>query len=164
MDLMARVFWWVSAGLLVLSLGWAWFALPAGAVVPQQTDMAGHVTDWGTKREFLGAMSGVSLLMLVLTPLICTWAMKGDAPGLNIPHKDYWLAPERAEATKADVGRGLWTLLGLSNLLLVAAVVGTVLAVSRGRDPFGMWPFALFMAWTTVWLIRLIRRYGRVPD
>lgn len=159
---MARVFWSVTAAAYLGCLVWGAVALPADGV-PMHSDLAGNVDRYGTRTEFVWTWLALGLLLLVLMPLICVFSMRGDAPFLNLPNKDYWLSPERAAATKADVTTRLGWFLGAVNLLLVAGMGGTVVgATSSGAGP-GIFPlvFALWIVYMVWWTIRFLRRYRR---
>jgi len=85
---------------------------------------------------------------------------------VNLPHKDYWLAPERREASMAFVtnwARWLFALAIVFNVLLMGGVLHANL---RTPVEIGAWPlyltagFLIVLAGMIVWLLR---RFPRPP-
>lgn len=86
--------------------------------------------------------------------------------GLNIPHKDYWLAPERREQTFAFIQRQGAFLAGLL-IIFFAALHHSILAANM-RTPAALsvadagWLGGGFLAgmivWTAVFLARFFRK------
>ncbi|MCB0364993.1 MAG: DUF1648 domain-containing protein [Bdellovibrionaceae bacterium] len=85
---------------------------------------------------------------------------------VNLPRKDYWLAPVRVKATLQDIrDRMAW--LGIVVFLFFMVVGHLVseankLSPPRLPDAF-LWCLGIFLTITVVWSIRFIRDYYRVP-
>jgi uncharacterized membrane protein len=101
-------------------------------------------------------------LLLALVPAAA--AGKG-ARSLNIPHRDYWLAPERREATVACIRtHGRWfaaavaLFLTYAHWLVVRANALPPPVLSTAGIASGLVVFFLALA---VWLAVLFRRFGR---
>jgi len=90
-----------------------------------------------------------------------------DGWGMNIPHKDYWLAPERQGQTFAFIQRqGAWFA-----ALLIAFFAGvhyTILAANAHPHAslpptFLPWIVGPFLVATIVWCAIFLRRFFRKP-
>jgi hypothetical protein len=93
---------------------------------------------------------------------------KSGGVGCNIPHRDYWLSPERSAETLAYVQRqGAWFVCatvaffaGMHCFVLQAnkqnpvMLPGTVLACVAG----------IYVVLTGIWFVSLLRRFSRLPD
>lgn len=86
---------------------------------------------------------------------------------INLPNRDYWLAPERWRETLDFLGeQGAWLgcilllLLGYVDRLLVGA---NLIEPARLSTRSFEWALALLFAATALWMLRLFRRF-RVPD
>jgi uncharacterized membrane protein len=121
---------------------------------------------WMSRSAHLWAMTGIgfglSLFMLATFYSIrffpnCT---------INLPHRDYWLAPERrTETCDAIFHAGLWftsllaAFLAAINLLVVAANDVQPVKLSSA-----IWLLlAALLATTSWWAYKLLRRF-RIPD
>ncbi|EDY19833.1 conserved hypothetical protein [Chthoniobacter flavus Ellin428] len=84
--------------------------------------------------------------------------------GLNIPHKDYWLAPERREETFDYVqSRGFW--LAALLLALLTIVNGSIVA-ANARTPVALQPaffigLGAFLIAVLVWGITFTRHFRK---
>ena len=160
---MGRVTWIVSAVLYLGVIVWGWLVLPADGVAAHMS-LSGEVTRYGSRAEFVGTNLGLALLMLGITPALSSAATRGDASMLNMPNKDYWLQPERREATLSLVRTQLWYFLAATNLL-IAVMMADIVAISiLGRDVVGPWMLALYLVGTIIWTVWFTRRFRRPED
>jgi hypothetical protein len=121
-----------------------------------------------------GAMtrSGYVLFMLAFAiglPLLMVFSM-GVLPrlmenGLNIPNRDYWMAPARREATLRYLGtHAYW--LGSLLTVFIAAIHLLLLEANAAQPPqlpgraFGGL-MAIFLGATAFWAVTLIRHFRR---
>lgn len=129
---------------------------------------SGKPNDWMTRDEhvrFLLIMgTAVPAFILGIFALIS----RSAGWGLNIPHKGYWLAPERREETFAFIQRqGLW----LATLLIgFFAAIHHALLAANTRSPatlfladFG-WLGAGYLAAMIVWIAVFLARFFRKPS
>jgi uncharacterized membrane protein len=58
-------------------------------------DLQGNANGWMTKQQFFGFDQIIfAVLAVVLT--VVTWLLRAvPSSSINVPHKEYWLAPER---------------------------------------------------------------------
>jgi hypothetical protein len=107
--------WGAHLSFILLSAG----SLPAVVTDPSH----------GGKTWSRDAYVAISLGMGVLVPAMCTWGVAFIARhftgALNMPNKDYWMAPERRASTLATLGRLMWPL----GLLIVLAQAGSTVMV-----------------------------------
>ncbi|GAB47698.1 hypothetical protein [Mobilicoccus pelagius] len=157
---MAKTVWAASAALYVGVVVWAAFVLPPDGVA-SQVDLDGTVTSHGSRAGFLGANAPLTILMLVVAPLITRAATRPPATFLNIPNKDYWLSPERAEATFATVSREMWLLLAATNLLVAAAMFDLAWLTVHGHEAIGSAPFLVYLVGVLVWAVLFVLRFRR---
>ena len=83
---------------------------------------------------------------------------------VNLPHRDYWLAPERREKAFAMLSEEMaW----FGNAILAMMIYTFQLAIEAnlpGRGGFrsdDMWVLLVgFFAFTGIWLLRLYRRFA----
>lgn len=119
-----------------------------------------------------GAYTGLMIALVVLVPgLIAasTLLVRALPPQLvNLPHKRYWLAPERRAASLEALG-ALGTRFALALALFLGYVHWLVVRANAVQPPrlseAGLFAgLAVFGIATLVWIVGLFRRFGRVPD
>ncbi|WP_431264306.1 hypothetical protein ACQ859_01505 [Roseateles chitinivorans] len=121
----------------------------------------------GGKTWSRDAFVAISLGMGVLVPALCTWGVAFVARHftgvLNMPNKDYWMAPERRATTLVLLGRLMWPLGLLIVLQQAGSTVMTLASVMHWpldpRLPLAggvLWTAAM-VAWVGVvlWIFRL---------
>ena len=135
--------------------------------VASHFDTAGNADGYMAKKSFL-----VLTLCLALGDgalfFGLTW-MLGRLPAsmINVPHRDYWLADERREATVRQLGTGLlW--FGAVTQLFLLAIFWMTLQVNLGEShqlSNGLfWPLLIgYLGYTAGWVVLLYRRY-RLPE
>lgn len=128
--------WLIVLGVVLLAavgdLLWLYPRLPAQ--VATKFDVAGVATRWSSKEGFLALHVGLLCLLIglalagrFLVPLI-------PARLVNVPHRDYWLAPERREFTQRRMGE---LVLGICavNLVFVATLTHLTLRANLAASP-----------------------------
>ncbi|MCG8600516.1 MAG: DUF1648 domain-containing protein [Verrucomicrobiales bacterium] len=139
---------------------WAHTQLPER--VPVHFDGAGKPDRFSSKVELTAVNAGVAVLMLILFGLLPFFLEKIPPRFWNLPHRDYWLAPERVKDTVARinvfyVGMGIATLLLMWFILWGAYQVG-----SGARDalPFSWWGIGIYLAVIASMCIGLFRAFS----
>jgi uncharacterized membrane protein len=160
-----------SAIILLLSL-YAVFAgslLYAAGQLPERVathfDFRGKPDGWMSKEADLLFMAAVGFgLPLFIVGL--SFATRFFPRRLvNLPHRDYWLAPERRKATSAYVGNhSLW----LASMMLAFLTAVHLLMVFANAQPSARLDtptilalLAFFIAGTGLWGWRLYRHFDR---
>ena len=127
----------------------------------------GHANGWMTRdghvRFMLGIGWGVPLFILLVIAIV---SRLGGA-GLNIPNRQYWLAPERRAQTLALVQRQMvWfaCLLVLFFVMIHHLILRANAHTPAMLSPSGLWvPIALFLVAIGAWTVAFIRPFRRTP-
>lgn len=126
----------------------------------------GQPDGFTSKWSYLSMMISMKIGMMLMLGLLGYFIRYMPASMINIPHRDYWMHPDRRAATMRDteltllaigIGTGLF-LNGISHLTYLANAGGTRLPMV----PFAIM-MAAFLAFVAVICVRSFRRYGRVP-
>ena len=128
-------------------------------------DAAGRANGWMTRTGYgiFMAAFGICLPLLIwaLIPLIS----RRFPRGINIPAREYWLAPERREETLAFLRWHMGWLATLMVLFFIAIHHLLLLANALRPPALPHTPFffmlGCFLAGTAVWTILLWRRFRR---
>ena len=113
----------------------------------------------------------ILVLLIGLPALIAgtlIWLPKAYPTSLNIPHRDYWLAPQRASETYAFL-RGHGFRLGSLLVWLIVGVHWLVLEANKTRPvhlPSGTLTLVLplFLAGIALWIGALLMRFRKPPE
>jgi uncharacterized protein DUF1648 len=137
-------------------------------VVAVHFDASGHPDGFATRdacREFMHWLTlGTPAFIVLVTSLIPRMIPPAM---INIPNRDYWLAPQRAEESLSFLGlQGVWFgciflvfLAGIDELIVEAnSVSPAVLPTARFVTAL-----ALLAAAVAIWAARMFRRFRR-PD
>lgn len=160
----ARIAFW---GLVLLAIGQILYHFPH---LPDRMathfDSAGNADGWQSPAGFAGLYVFVLAMMILsfgLMPLVL-----GKLPDglINLPHKDYWLAPERrGETLRALTDQMLW--MGAGTMLLILVLMQGVIDTNLAREDrlpgSSTTLMVLYLAGVAIWLIHLFRRFGRPP-
>lgn len=119
---------------------------------------------WMSKGAFAATFAGTLALTGGLLMAVILLMRRMPAKWINLPHKDYWLAPERREATWAFLSAWLLVfnaavlafLAAILHLSLRANLDGTQM-LSRVTDPM----IVIFFAFTGIWTVRLLIRFRK---
>jgi uncharacterized membrane protein len=155
---------------VVFLLVGAGFVMSTTALLPER--VASHFGAGGQANGYM-TRDGYRWFMFFFTvgfPLLLVLAIAG-LPRLipqytNIPHREYWLAPERrAQAFDFLTTHALW--FGILLVLFMCAVHWLVVQANTQRPPqLANGPFllslGLFLAALVVWIITLTRQF-RIP-
>ncbi len=148
-------------------LAWVYPELPAR--IPSHFGASGRADGWMSPQAFV--LFNAVVPALVLAVLLGCGLLVGRLPArwINVPHRDYWLAPERIAATRRKILANLAAIAALTlALLLGIAEISIHLArTGGGRLPaLFFWLLGLFLAGTlgsAVALLLAFRRPG-APD
>jgi uncharacterized membrane protein len=143
------------------------FAAELPELVAVHFDAAGRANGFMTRtgcRDFMLASTlGMPLLMAIATTLL---PRALPVSLINLPHRDYWLAPERAHDSLVFLSeQGVW--FGCILVLFLAGVDGMLVKANAASPP--EFPSALFIAMLILffcaigaWALRMMRRF-RAP-
>lgn len=116
----AAVFVWVTSGQLPL-------------LVASHFDGAGEANGFMPQRAYLALMLTLLVGLPSLLMALTWWSLGASRARINLPNRDYWLAPERRAATVAYLRT---CLLWFGVLLLVfLCYVHWLVVLANGRQP-----------------------------
>lgn len=143
----------------------AWYAPRLPATVASHFDAAGNPDGWMPRGPFLGLLGGLSLFYLALFLGIAAIVRRTPVRLVSLPNREYWLAPERADATRRILADEMFKIAAATQALMIV-VTQLAIEVGLGRrttlsDAFWIALVAYFavLIW---WLIALLRRF-RLP-
>ena len=85
---------------------------------------------------------------------------------MNLPNKDYWLSPERHEATIGKITVSMASFGVATMILLIAVMHLAIVANLDGTKQLSIlfFPFFLvYIVYVVIWTVLLVRRYNNVP-
>ena len=137
-------------------------------VVASHFNRRGMANGWQTKPAFFTVFVGVSVLAAVIgfgIPRIIS-AMPPQL--INLPNKQYWLAPDRLAETQALLNN-YFAWFGCAVFLVIILTfdyaIQSNLRSENRPDISRMWYIlAGFLAFVAVWIIRLLTRFLRTPQ
>lgn len=144
-----------------------WLALTLPRRVPLHFDTSGTADSWGGRSEALLLWLVLGLVMLVGGALLARYATAGTGTWLNLPHKDYWLAPERRASFRRRFEGDTLGFVAWTGALLVTLMLFTGRAAANDGVVPGWWfwtALVAYLAGTGVWIAWLLRRYRPPAD
>jgi uncharacterized membrane protein len=137
------------------------------AVVASHFDGAGAANGWSSRSVFFA----IYLAMIAMTVGIFAWLPRwSGARGrtrMNVPNRDYWLAPQRREQTMEFFCRQMM-LLGIVHLLLAVFTLQLAILANLQQEPrlHGSMPWALgcYFLLVSLWVIHLVLHFCRPRD
>jgi len=148
-----------------VQVGHAWLALPARTA--SHFDLAGRADGWMARGSFL--IFYVLCGGLVVGAMVGTaaWIRRSSSDLIHIPHKTWWLAPGRREATLDFVRDQMeWMAVGVM-VFLGTMLEATILANRPGADALPMtlvWgSMGALLVWVGLCVWHLLRRFSRLP-
>jgi uncharacterized membrane protein len=144
----------------------AWYYPRLPERVASHFNAAGEANAFMPKEAFLKLhlmVLGIMSVAFLIVPALIT---RFPPSMINLPNKDYWLAPERMAQTRATLNRYL---VGFGNamLLFLLLVLRDALRASLmpiPRIPNRIWVFLVLLGvWMILWTVRFVRAF-RLPD
>ena len=162
--MLVRLARWILGGMLILSfvhLAVYYPMLPERVASHFGAD--GKADGWMTKSQFaifyVGMTSFMTLLFLGIGKLI---EVTPDEL-INLPNKEYWLAPARRAATLAAFSEEMaWfgvAIVGFLISVMHLSFQATLSGTNRLENTF-YWLFGGFLVFVALWLTRLFRRFS----
>jgi uncharacterized membrane protein len=140
------------------------------ALLPER--MASHFASVGTpngwqlKEMFfllMGLVAATTAIICFLAPLLIA---RRPASQINLPNKEYWLAPERRAATMEFIaGQMRWFACGVLFVILFGgyeAIQANLRSVVRFDSPAMLIVMLGFLVFVLVWLVGFVRHFSRV--
>lgn len=153
--------------MLLLTLQ-AWVALRLWPELPERVAMhygaGGRPDRWGSSESLLNVMFLMSGVVVVCCHGIAAFIARLPVSMFNLPDRDYWLSPERADATRNAIATRL-VVFGHLSLLFTCGLTHVSLAANlsspvRLPPSFG-YGLAAYLVLVVVWVVLLWRRFQR---
>jgi uncharacterized membrane protein len=154
---------------LTTTLAAALVSLPLSAAelpdrVASHFNAAGQADGWMSRESYLWGMAAVVLGMTAFIMGVFYVTRFLPTRTINIPRRDYWLAPEHRQETLNYLFRaGLW--LATLNATLMLGLHWLLVAANRVQPPRlssqVWWLLAAFLLAISAWSYVLIRRFHR---
>lgn len=127
--------------------------------VPGHVGATGEVTWWGDRTGHVMTTSVLGAVVFLLFWLAPWMVRRLPADLVNLPHKDYWLAPRNRDRAAAMVRDDMgW--IGAATLGLVGFAMWRIGAIARGGEGLGVAFWVLLAAYLVVvigWSVRMPR-------
>lgn len=151
--------------LTAAQLGWYESRLPDPVV--SSFDYDGEPQGWMSKGSALFYWTTISVLAAALCWGIAALIRRLGGRGINVPHPEYWLAPERKMETVGFVARRLEWFSVVFYLFMLWTHQLTIVANLSDPPHMPSGPFWLgfgaFMLFSTWWTLRLIMHFQFKP-
>jgi len=167
-----RTRWWTPArvafatllGIVVLQAFVYYPQLPAQ--LASHFDAAGRPNGWSSKSAYFALQAFVVLVLTLCFAALPGWLERAPARLVNLPNKDYCLAPERRASTMARVASAL-TWFGCAGLVFIVVVTSLVIDFNLGHERVlpatPMWALLGGIVVCTVVLVLRLLHLGRRP-
>jgi hypothetical protein len=135
------------------------------AIVASHFGSEGRPNGWSTKEGFFGIYVGVLALLVASFAGLPILFRRISPAWINLPNKEYWLAPERRDDTVTVVSREmLWC--GNATIAFMIAVIELAIRANLSDSPRlsepVMWSLlAAYLAFMVAWMIRFYRLFAR---
>ena len=154
--------------IIALALAQAIYNFPLlPETVASHFNASGVATGWMPKQAFF-AVYAVMVLVACFVQFFVPFSI-ANLPNarVNLPHKDYWLAPAEREATMAYFKKSFaWFACAL--LLFEVLAMGLAIQANFNSPPqvpavYMLTLVGAFLLYTIVWVILMVRHFSTVP-
>jgi len=132
-------------------------------LVPSHFNGQGIATSFAPRNVLVGIYLGATLLVFLMFLGLGRSLTRGNTRGLNLPNKEYWLAPERRGETLATLAERMhW--FGAATLGLFFDLFRQIFKVCLGEGrtlDHPKWSVGVYVAVSVVWVIALTLRFRR---
>lgn len=161
---LTRIGLWGAPLLAAAHIAWFYGALPER--VASHFGPTGAADGWMSRSAFAMSYVGLVVGMAALFGGTGWWLRRFPTSMINLPHREFWLAPERREETLAALGR-LMSGIGLATVGFLGVVFHLCLKANLdGTFRLGSGIFvalALYLGLLGAWIVLLLLRFGRPP-
>lgn len=160
----SRVAFATLLGIVVLQAIVYYPQLPAQ--LASHFDAAGRPNGWSSKSGYFALQAFIVLVLALCFAALPAWLEGAPARLVNLPNKDYWLAPERRAATMARVASAL-TWFGCAALAFIVVVSSLVVDFNLSHERLlpaaAIWALLGCIATCTLVLVLRLLHLGRRP-
>lgn len=136
----AIAFWILLA---LVQNAWYYPRLPEQVAI--HFNAAGKADSWASKSHATLLMLGLQIFLPSFLLLTSQLSRSLPIQWINLPHREYWLAPERKEATFASMERFLWWIAMATSLWILVVNHLTFVANASGGN-LRLLPFLVGLA------------------
>lgn len=157
-----RCLFYGLAAIALLQSAFYYPQLPA--VVASHFDGDGFANGWSSRNVFFTIYLGVVALLIGVFAVLPRWFGERGKLQLNLPNRDYWLAPERRRQT-LDFFQRQMLILGIAHLAL--AIYTIQLAIIANLQQAGrlhgslIWLLGLYFLFLAAWLTRIYLKFRK---
>ena len=161
MNALRRLFY----GLIVLVAVQVMYYYPQmPEVVASHFDGRGAPNGWSSRNLFFAIYLSMIALLAGIFIFVPRWSERRIGFSLKIPNRDYWLAPERLEQTRAFFQRQM-IVMGVVHLLLAIFTVQLAIMANLGQETqlhSGIgWALGLYFLFIIAWLVHFWRYFSK---
>lgn len=132
-------------------------------VVASHFDSAGRPNGWMSRTTFLLVYAVMMTLLTLVFSFLPRNVMRLPRSTVNLPHREFWLAPERrAQAMAMLQERMLW--FGNATMLFMIAVFQMAIEANLDHPPrlssAVFWVLIVYFVITAAWLIEFLWAFG----
>lgn len=149
-----------ALGSLAVFLGvwlWCWGVLPEQGVA-HHMGLDGTINRIGSRAALLWPLLGLAVFLGVMLGWLPGWLASRYPDLINYPNKEYWFAPERAEATVRRLTDEMCYFAAATWLLMTVVLYEVVRQTLHPGPSVLIWvvlgAYLLFTLWWTWWLLR----------
>lgn len=126
-------------------------------------DAAGVPNDFTTKSGFVTMYAIISVMVFGMFAAVPWLVRKLPVSLINLPNREYWLAPERKDASIARVGVMMDVFAGATGALLLCIFEMTFRANESGNGHLPPpWPLlGGYLAFVAIWLVMCFRAFPK---
>ncbi|MFN7722370.1 MAG: DUF1648 domain-containing protein [Pirellulaceae bacterium] len=139
----------IAFWILIALLQNAWYYPRLPEKVAIHFNAAGKADSWASKSHAMLLMIGLQTFLPAFLLLISQLTRSLPTECINLPHREYWLAPERKEATLKSMERFLWWI-AMATCLWILVVNHLTFVANVSEENLRLLPFfaglAIYMA------------------
>jgi uncharacterized membrane protein len=157
----------IFIGLILCNLaqaGYYWPRLPER--VASHFGGSGAPNGWSSRTFFVALYAGIVLLMAAIMAFNAFGLKNFSDARINLPHKDFWLAPARREKTfNWLAAHFLW--MGSATMALLLDIFAQAFQFNLGASralAHPQWTLGVYLVYTAGWLVVLLRRFYALPS
>jgi len=134
------------------------------AVVASHFDGAGAANGWSGRGVFFAIYLAMVAMVVGVFVWLPYWSGKRDKVRMNIPNRDYWLAPQRRAQTMEFFRRQMM-LLGIVHLLLAIYTVQLAILANLQQESrlhaSMWWALGAYFLLVSLWTIHLVLHFRK---
>ncbi len=156
-------FFLLLTGISFLQMLYFWPLMPE--TMASHFDGMGKANGFAPRTDFFALYAGLIALFFLIFRILPRQLGRLPDGLINLPNKNFWLAPERRESTFAVIEEQM-VRFGSSTLILIIATMQLVFQANRsgeaGIPGKAMWGLlALYLFFSLVWTIFFVRKFGK---